>query len=421
MATITELQTQVDALTVTVNAILANASTITDLTQQTPIDQTSEMVLSLSGVEKKVTVSQLMKFINGTVAADAVFTGANVGIGTAVTRAALSMGDDSLVAFDVNAGITASVTQTQGNGALTAQTNEISVCANPSDTVTLPTAVAGLRIVVMNNGANTLQIFPASGDNLGVGVDTSTTLQSGEVVFFEAYDTTNWKIIGTSDNPHAQMYDQDNTDAFVVSDPTGDFQSYHTNGLAASDADGITFDAGGAGTSFPIASIADGADSGVDIEVTTTGSHGLAVGDIISQSNLADAAYVGVFVVKDIISVTQYEVAAVYTATDTGTMDQAATLTVGANSAGHYQITWAASGTSATSNESFDFQLYNNATVIAGTKSRRKFSTATDYGSFGGVGIEYLESGDTISLALTNLDSANNVTIRNLTIVMHRI
>ena len=88
MATISELQTQVDALTTTVNAIIANSSTINALTQQTPINQTSEMVLSLSGVEKKVTVSQLMKFINGTVAADAFFTGANVGIGTAVTRAA---------------------------------------------------------------------------------------------------------------------------------------------------------------------------------------------------------------------------------------------------------------------------------------------------------------------------------------------
>lgn len=67
--------------------------------------------------------------------------------------------------------------------------------ANANDTVTLPTAVTGLRIVVINNGANTLRIFPASGDNLGAGVDTATTLASGSNVVYQAYDATNWESI----------------------------------------------------------------------------------------------------------------------------------------------------------------------------------------------------------------------------------
>jgi len=420
MATITELQTQVDALTVTVNAILANASTITDLTQQTPIDQTSEMVLSLSGVEKKVTVSQLMKFINGTVAADAVFTGANVGIGTAVTRAALSMGDDSLVAFDVNAGITASVTQTQGNGALTAQTNEISVCANPSDTVTLPTAVAGLRIVVMNNGANTLQIFPASGDNLGVGLNLATPLAVGGVHFFEAYDTTNWKLIGDTTLPHAMMYDEDNTDAFVIN-AQDDFHVYHTNGMTSSQLTGWTFDAGGAGTSFPIASIADGADSGVDIEVTTTGSHLLATGDIVSHTNLTSAVYTGIFVVKAIISATQYEVAAVYTATDTGTMDQAATITADAGTSGTFLLTWGGSATSAVNNEVFDWIAFKGAAHISGSESRRKFGIASDFGDFGRASLVSIVAGDKISFGMENTTGTGNFTMRYFTMTISSV
>jgi hypothetical protein len=48
-------------------------------------------------------------------------------------------------------------------------------------------------------------------------------------------------------------------------------------------------------------------DAGVDIEVTTTGNHGLAVGDMISQTNLASAVYTGLFLVKAIISNTAYE------------------------------------------------------------------------------------------------------------------
>jgi len=108
---------------------------------------------------------------------------------------ALTMGNDRLIVRDVNAGIIAEVTQTQGWGALTAEVNEVSTVANANDTVTLPTALAGLRIVIINNGANTLKIFPASGDNLGAGVDTSTTLASGSNVVYQAYDATNWESI----------------------------------------------------------------------------------------------------------------------------------------------------------------------------------------------------------------------------------
>lgn len=94
----------------------------------------------------------------------------------------------------VTAGITASTTQTQGNGALTNMYNEVATCANANDTVTLPAAVAGRRVTIMNNGAQTLQIFPASGDNLGAGVDTATTLTAGSNRSFIAYDATNWEI-----------------------------------------------------------------------------------------------------------------------------------------------------------------------------------------------------------------------------------
>lgn len=98
-----------------------------------------------------------------------------------------------IVVGAVTAGITASTTQTQGQGPLTTELNEVSTVANANDTVTLPTAVAGLRITVINNGANTLKIYPASGDNLGAGVDTSTTLATSTVRTYIAYDATNWR------------------------------------------------------------------------------------------------------------------------------------------------------------------------------------------------------------------------------------
>lgn len=107
----------------------------------------------------------------------------------------LAMGNDALIRRDVNAGITASTNQAQGNGALTAEVNEVSTCANVNDTVTLPAAVAGLRVVIINNGAQTMRIYPAAGDNLGAGIDLATTLAAGSNVVYQAYDATNWESI----------------------------------------------------------------------------------------------------------------------------------------------------------------------------------------------------------------------------------
>jgi len=91
--------------------------------------------------------------------------------------------------------LTASVTQTQGQGALFSSYNEIGTVANANDTVTLPGAKAGSHCLIINSGANTLQIFPATSDDLGQGVNNSTTLAAGESVYFWTWDITTWHPI----------------------------------------------------------------------------------------------------------------------------------------------------------------------------------------------------------------------------------
>ncbi len=90
--------------------------------------------------------------------------------------------------------ITASTTQSQGEGPLTKVINEISTVANNDDVVTLPTAVPFLKAVVINNGIRRIQIFPASGDDLGTGVNNSITLMANSNIHFVAYDDTNWEL-----------------------------------------------------------------------------------------------------------------------------------------------------------------------------------------------------------------------------------
>ncbi len=92
----------------------------------------------------------------------------------------------------VTTGITASTTQTQGNGALTSDLNVISTVANINDTVTLKTAIVGVICIVVNNGSKKMKIFPAAADDLGAGLNASITLSAGSTIIFHCLDATNW-------------------------------------------------------------------------------------------------------------------------------------------------------------------------------------------------------------------------------------
>jgi len=95
---------------------------------------------------------------------------------------------------NVSAAITASTTQTQGAATqLVNGVNRITVCANANDAVKLPAAEAGARVAVINRGAQTLQVFPASGDKIdGGAADASTTLATTKVAVFASIDGTDW-------------------------------------------------------------------------------------------------------------------------------------------------------------------------------------------------------------------------------------
>jgi len=100
----------------------------------------------------------------------------------------------TVVLHNVATAITASTTQTQGQMPLIAVVNDVTVCANANDTVTLPSAAPEHpQLWALNNGANTLKIYPASGDDLGAGVDTSVTLAAGAKASWAAINNTTWR------------------------------------------------------------------------------------------------------------------------------------------------------------------------------------------------------------------------------------
>jgi hypothetical protein len=122
-------------------------------------------------------------------------TGLNIGVVYTINQTDNSFRMSTDLRRFTAANLTASTTQTQGQGAMTADINEVATVTNANDVRTLPVAAAGRSCLVINNGANTLQVFPASGDDLGAGVNTSTTIAPGSRKLFVAFDSTNWEPV----------------------------------------------------------------------------------------------------------------------------------------------------------------------------------------------------------------------------------
>lgn len=93
------------------------------------------------------------------------------------------------------AGLTAESSQTQGDGVLTKTISEISTCATTGDSKTLPDTSELYRVVI-NNGANDMEVFPASGHQIdGNAVDSSVTIPAGSAAQFFAYDSGKWRKV----------------------------------------------------------------------------------------------------------------------------------------------------------------------------------------------------------------------------------
>lgn len=98
--------------------------------------------------------------------------------------------------FQTEAGMTAYATGGQANAtAITKSINEFSTVATAGDSCKLPAAAAGLRVYIINNGAASMDVFPASGDDLGAGTDTAVPLAATNTIEFICYDTTNWRQV----------------------------------------------------------------------------------------------------------------------------------------------------------------------------------------------------------------------------------
>ena len=109
----------------------------------------------------------------------------------------LSVASGATFANSVVDSITAGTTQTQGGAtALTGIINRITASGTNGDVVALPTAVAGLTCIVINgDSAQTIDVFPASGDKIQGGSSNAvdpTSIAAGTIREYYCIDAAEW-------------------------------------------------------------------------------------------------------------------------------------------------------------------------------------------------------------------------------------
>ena len=104
--------------------------------------------------------------------------------------------------YNIEIGITAATGSSQATGtAITKKFNVVNTVATAGDAVTLPTAAAGLEVYLRNDGANSADVFPASGDQINdASADAAYALPAEDSVHLVAVSDSEWVVFGDAGN-----------------------------------------------------------------------------------------------------------------------------------------------------------------------------------------------------------------------------
>lgn len=194
--------------------------------------------------------------------------------------------------FDVSVGVTAHTGSAQGNGAITSTFVEIATCANPGDAVTLPTAAAGKLVFIANNGANSADVFPASGDKIdGGSVNVALALAAGSNRIYICQDATDWDTIGggsteLSDDSSPQLAGMLDVNGQAFGDGTLELLKFSETGSAVNE---FTIANAASGSGPTLSATGDGTNVDINIAPKGTGDVVLA-GDTVKVGDSGAAA-----------------------------------------------------------------------------------------------------------------------------------
>jgi len=117
-----------------------------------------------------------------------------ISIGSAVSGATSTTTLNGLVIDSISAAVSAAGTTQAGATGLVSNINNVTVVTAAAAGVRLPTAVAGMRIIVRNSdSADTLSIYPATGGTINaLAANAAFTLAAGSTIELMATTATQW-------------------------------------------------------------------------------------------------------------------------------------------------------------------------------------------------------------------------------------
>ena len=105
-----------------------------------------------------------------------------------------------LQATNMGLGLTADVSSIQGGQPLVSSFNVIDTSGTAGDSVTLPASFKAGTVIFIKNGAaaNSIDVFPALGDNLGAGANTAAALAATKgIAYIATVENSTWEPLIT--------------------------------------------------------------------------------------------------------------------------------------------------------------------------------------------------------------------------------
>jgi len=111
---------------------------------------------------------------------------------SALTTSTALVFNGDIMSYSTGAALTAAGTVQGDATALTKSINNVTTVA-ASTGVRLPTATAGMRVMIRNGGANDLKVYPATGAAVNsASANSAVTLGVGAFAEYVAMTTTQW-------------------------------------------------------------------------------------------------------------------------------------------------------------------------------------------------------------------------------------
>jgi hypothetical protein len=221
------------------------------------------------------------------------------------------------------------------------------------------------------------------------------------------------KEVQLYDTYYGEMYIYDNSTAETV-DTNAVYKAvrnFSTGAVA-----GFTFSAGSTG---PIASVADYSGTVAGTVLITDVGHGLVTGNVVTILGTTD--YNGTFVVTRVDNDTFY-ITETYTSSQTGNWYKPSSLTANTGSAGTYRLSFNTTADSAAPGETYKCEANKNTTALDNIAIERNYATGTDYGVSAASGLVTVADGDVLWFSFKQTSAGtDSLTIRHANFNINRI